>query len=279
MEDVCVVHLVWAPLGLDPLERFVASYRAQPAGRPHGLAIIFNGFASADGTADHQRLLDGIEYESLVLDEPSFDLPAYAAAAERFEASQLCFLNSHSVLLVPGWLDALGEALATPGVGVVGATASYERPGSIIPMRRRRWPAFPNPHLRTNAFMLSRELMRSAPWPEIAKKSRAWELESGNHGLTQHAWSQGLDARVVGRDGRSYRPHEWPASATFRSGGQQNLLVADNRTRQWDEAEASEQAMLTRMAWGKDPAAAAAEVERASAEREAAGVAQGGSRV
>jgi hypothetical protein len=268
MQDVCVIHLVWAPLGVGPLERFLASYKAQPAGLPHRLAIVFNGFASPEDAADHVRLLDGLEHESMFCAQPTFDLPAYAAAAERFDASQLCFLNSHSVMLAPGWLHALHEVLAAPGVGIVGATASYERPHSIIPTRRRRWPSFPNPHLRTNAFMLSRELMLSTDWQEIATKSRAWELESGRNGLTQRAWSQGLAARVVGRDGTGYRPHEWPASRTFRSGGQENLLVADNRTRDWDAADASERAKLSRMAWGQDPAAAAAQVERATAERE-----------
>jgi hypothetical protein len=262
MPEVSVVHLVWAPLGLPALERFIASYRAQPAGLPHRLAVVFKGFEQPEEAAGHAQLLDGLEYDSMFYSQPTFDLPAYAAAAETFDASHFCFLNSESFLLAPGWLRALGDALAAPGVGVVSATGSYERPHSFIPARRRRWPRFPNPHLRTNAFMLSRALMLSADWPEIATKSRAWELESGNLGLTRHAWNRGLETCVVGRDGTAYRPHEWPSSATFRSGGQANLLVADNRTREWDEAAAAQRAELSRRAWGADPAIAAAEVRR-----------------
>jgi hypothetical protein len=263
MGDVCVVHLVWAPLGLAPLERFIASYEAQPAGLPHRLAIIFKGFATPDDAAGHVRLLERFEHESIFYARPTFDMPAYAAAAEAFEASELCFLNSESVLLAPGWLHALHEVLAEPGIGLVGATASYERPHSVIPTRRRRFPSFPNPHLRTNAFMLSRELMRSTEWQEIATKSRAWELESGRNGLTRRVWNQGLAVRVVGRDGTAYRPDEWPSSKTFRSGEQEHLLVADNRTRDWDAADAKARARLSRFAWGADPAATAAEVRRA----------------
>jgi hypothetical protein len=262
MPEVSVVHLVWAPLGLPALERFIASYRAQPAGLPHRLVVIFKGFEKPEEAAGHAQLLNGLEYDSMFYSQPTFDLPAYAAAAMKFDASHFCFVNSESVVLAPFWLRTLRDAFADPGVGVVSATGSYERPHSFIPARRRRWPRFPNPHLRTNAFMLSRELMLSAHWPEIATKSRAWELESGNNGLTRHAWSRGLEARVVGRDGTAYRPHEWPSSATFRSGGQANLLVADNRTREWDEAGAAQRAKLSRLAWGADPATAAAEVGR-----------------
>ncbi len=116
--------------------------------------------------------------------------------------------------------------------------------------------------MRTNAFLLSRELMLSADWPEVESKARAWELESGHRSLTRHAWSLGLETLVVGRDGRAFRPHEWPASATFRSGAQENLLVADNRTREWDEAGPEQRAELARRAWGADPAGAASEVGR-----------------
>jgi hypothetical protein len=265
MPEVSVVHLVWAPLGPAALERFIASYTAQPAGLEHRLVVVFKGFAKPEDAAGHASLLDGVEHDSMFYSRPTFDLPAYAAAVETFDASRYCFVNSETVILATDWLRALNDALAVPGVGAVSATASYESPRSIIPSRRRRWPRFPNPHLRTNAFMLSRELMLSANWPEIATKAEAWELESGNNGLTRHTWRRGLETRVVGRNGTPYRPHEWPSSATFRSCDQANLLVADNRTREWDEAGATGRAKLTRLAWGADPAAAAAEVERATA--------------
>jgi hypothetical protein len=265
MPEVCVVHLVWAPLGTAPLRRFVASYRARSAGLDHRLVMLFKGFADREDTSDHVEVLDGVEYESILYSRPTFDLPAYSAAAHALDASQLCFLNSESVLLADGWLAALAEQLADPDVGVVGATGSYESPRSLNPLRRRRWIAFPNPHLRTNAFMTSRELMRTVEWPEVRTKVRAWELESGRRGLTRHAWSSGLHTLVVGRDGHGYPPETWPVSRTFRSGEQENLLVADNRTRQWEEGDGDARARLSRLAWGVAPATAAAEVRSQTA--------------
>lgn len=265
MPEICVVHLIWAPLGPAPLRRFAASYRAHPAGLDHRLVLIFKGFEAPEHAAEHAEAVDGLEHESIFYSRPTLDLPAYAAAAEELDASHLCFMNSESVLLCDGWLAALSSQLSTPGVGAVGATGSYESPSSLNPLRRRRWARFPNPHLRTNAFMLSRALMRTARWPEVRSKSQAWRLESGTHGLTRHVWSRGGQTLVVGRDGAAYPPDRWPESATFRSAGQANLLVADNRTRQWDQASPELQARLSRLAWGDDPVEAAARVRDATA--------------
>jgi hypothetical protein len=265
MPEVCVVHLVWAPLGTAPLRRFVASYRARPAGLDHRLVMLFKGFADREETSDHIEALDGLEHESIFYSRPTFDLPAYLATAHALDASHLCFLNSESVLIADGWLAALAEQLADPDVGIVGATGSYESPRSVNPLRRRRWIAFPNPHLRTNGFMLSRDLMRTVEWPEVRTKPRAWELESGRRGLTRHAWSRGLHTLLVGRDGHGYAPDAWPMSRTFRTGEQENLLVADNRTRQWAESDRHARARLSRLAWGVDPDAAAAEVRSQTA--------------
>jgi hypothetical protein len=265
MPEVCVVHLVWAPLGRDPVERFVASYRQHSAGLAHRLIAVLNGFARPEDATVQFAALGDLDHEIVVVSPPALDLPSYARAAEALDASHLCFLNSYSELLAPGWLAALYETLSLPGVGLVGATGSYEAPRSVNPLRRRRWPRFPNPHVRTTAFMLSRDLMRLLHWPDVDTKSRAWELESGRAGVTAQVRDRGLRALVVGRSGESYLPPEWPASATFRSGNQTNLLVADNRTRDWERADPDVRARLSRLAWGADPGASAARVRRALA--------------
>ena len=56
--------------------------------------------------------------------------------------------------------------------------------------------------------------------------------------------------RVVGRDGVAYPSERWRESATFRSGGQRNLLIADNRTFQYEQADPAFKNTLERMAWG-----------------------------
>jgi hypothetical protein len=267
--EVCAVHLVWAPLGVEPLRRFLRSYRAHPAGRGHELLVVFNGFGDAAALDAAQAELREVAHEQLVLAQPMQDLAAYRAAAEHAaDAEAVCFLNSHSELLTDGWLALLDAELRAPRVGIVGATGSHESafssaPRPLKPLRRRQFPPFPNPHVRTNAFMVARARLLALDLSVGRRKTSAHQLESGWRGITRQLRADGLEARVVGRDGRGYAPDAWADSGTFRSGEQANLLVADNRTRQYDDAEPARRAELARMAWG-EAAALSARPARAS---------------
>jgi hypothetical protein len=255
MLSTCVIHIVWAPLGVEPLERFAASYRAHPAGTEHRLVFVLKG-APDDTIATRCRALaDELDAERLELPATGLDLDTYMAASRRVDADALCFLNSSSEVLAPGWLAALRNALERPGVGLVGATGSNESslssaPRPLRPLLRRRYPPFPNPHVRTNGFMLAREVMLTLDWPDTHRKRRALELESGMHSITRQVWARGLRALVAGRDGRSYECERWHESRTFRSGSQENLLIADNRTREYVEADPARRGQLARFAWG-----------------------------
>ncbi len=121
-----VVHLVWAPLGPEPLRSFLRSYDAHSAGVAHELVIVLNGaLGDADGDADGgtdtgrrtrrssgaaltraglAAELAGIEHRLIVLDRPVPDLAAYGLAARALTHRRLCFLNSYSLILADDWL-------------------------------------------------------------------------------------------------------------------------------------------------------------------------------
>jgi len=239
-----LVHLIWAPLGLKPLERFLASYGAHEAGAEHRLLFVLNGFEG-----DTPPALPG---ETLRLERPLLDLAAYRRAAAHCRAERLVFVNSYAVVLADGWLGKLDSAL--DGGGMVGCSGSWESALSAAPRPlrafRRAFPPFPNPHLRTNGFGLSRELAEQLDWTEPASKRAALRLEAGRGSLTRQVLARGLPVCVVGRDGACYEPERWPESATFRAGGQRNLLVGDNRTEQWRRADPVRRGQLEAMAWG-----------------------------
>jgi hypothetical protein len=246
---------VWAPLGPAPLQRFLDSYRRHGAGTAHRLLVVFNGFSDGQDLAPWRAPLADLEHEELRLERPLLDLAAYREAAERIPAQQHCFVNSHSVILHDNWLGSLADHLSEPGVGIVGVAGSFESAYSAAPFwlrrrRRRDFPPFPNPHLRSNGFMLERELMLDLDWPAPRSKAAAWALESGSKSISRQVWDRGLEVLVVGRDGVPYPPARWRESATFRGGDQSNLLIADNRTRQYQEADPTLRRRLEEMAWG-----------------------------
>lgn len=271
-----LVYLAWAPLGPLPLREFLRSYHAHPAGTEHQLIVVLNGAepdeprnAASSSRDESLRAtllaeLGDTEHRVIELEQPVLDLPAYALAARQLEHERVCFLNSYSTILADGWLGQLSRALEDAQVGVAGATGSWESQAEWIrgkPMywpyqlallrrARRDYPRFPNPHIRTTAFMLDRTLLLEAGFEQAIDKRDTYLLESGPHSFTHRVLQRGLRTVVVGRDGRAYDIEEWPASATYRAGGQRNLLVADRRTRDWEQASTRLRRRLARDAWG-----------------------------
>lgn len=292
MTDLAVVHLARHANGWEPFERFLRSYEEHPAGVDHDLVVALKGHPGPDPPVDYVQRAAAVGAAILQLDDTGFDLGSYRAAADALPYPTLCFLNSFSVILEDGWLAKLQHHHG-PEVGLVGASGSWEshlaalsepvRAGLLLPpwrdapeqfsqrrlsLRDRGWlvkdwlrhradfPPFPNPHLRTNAFAVRREVLLGIEMGPLASKEDALRLESGRASLTRQVVGRGLKVLVVGRDGLAYAPDDWPDSATFRSGDQANLLVADNRTEDWSAAVPELRTRLAAMAWGERRAGA-----------------------
>jgi hypothetical protein len=260
-DDLCVVHLVWAPLGPMELVSFLESYGRHLAGAEHRLLVVFNGFDADQDLTPWQHPLEGVKHEELRLADPVLDLQAYRQAVERVPAGRYCFLNSYSVILSNNWLGIVNGHLRA-GVGIVGTAGSFESTYSAAPRPLRPFRSgfdpFPNPHIRTNNFAMERELLVSLDWPTPRRKLQALRLESGRRGISRQVRDRGLQLRVVGRDAVAYPPERWRESATFRSGRQVNQLIADNHTRRYDEADSALKRRLEQMAWGDTQSSAPA---------------------
>jgi hypothetical protein len=141
-----VVHLVWGPLGIEPLHAFLRSYHAHDAGAPHELVVVFNGVPLYPGAGpgrtrpsaqrqspageapDREALLAELKdtpHRLIELEQPVQDLAAYVLAAQQLEHGRLCFLNSYSRILAADWLAKLSDGLDQPQTGLVAATGSW----------------------------------------------------------------------------------------------------------------------------------------------------------
>lgn len=132
MQRLGVVHLVWGPLGIQPLRSFLLAYKRHAAGVEHELIVAFNGVAGdeerrpgEESRAALLRELEGVKHRLLELPRAVQDLEAYFMIANSVEHDRLCFLNSHSEPLVDGWLERLAQCASRSGVGAAGATASW----------------------------------------------------------------------------------------------------------------------------------------------------------
>jgi hypothetical protein len=231
------------PFHLGSVRRFVQAYRACPGGIEHDLFVIFKGFSSAQTLGEARAELSVIAFNELHTSDDSFDLGAYADAIMRTPCARACFLNTNSEPLASRWLLKLNRALDLPGVGLAGASGSFEAGVG--------GGTFPNVHVRTNAFMMDASLARSTLGQlEIKTKRDAHLAEHGADGLTRQVVKRGLAAVIVGANGRAYAPEWWNGSRTFRQGDQSNLLVLDNQTRAWNAMTWPERKITYNATWG-----------------------------
>jgi hypothetical protein len=228
---------------LASIRRFAQAYRSQPAGVAHELVVVFKGFASERALDEARTVMAGVAFQEVHTDDETFDLGAYADAVLRVNCERAAFLNTGSEPIASGWLGKLNAALGLPGMGLVGASGSFQVgvAGGI----------FPNIHVRTNAFMMRTPLARRTLGRlTIRNKLDAYRAEHGSNSLTRQVVSGGLTAAIVGANGRAYAPEWWIGSRTFRQGDQANLLVADNQTRAWNAMTWPERRILYEGTWG-----------------------------
>ena len=274
MPKVCVVYLVRSGNRRESFDNFLRSYQQFPSGIPHQLLVVFKGFQTPAETLAFENSLARHNALFYRMSDRGFDLRAYALAAREFDFPYFCFFNSHSQILAEDWLEKMFAAIRSPGVGIVGLTASYESMVTIVltqistneipsnfsqklwtPVRlmlcRLCFKPFPNPHVRTNGILIARETMRKF-WRESPRTKRgAYLFETGKNSLTRRLLKINLKPLIVDRKGQAFEMNDWHLSDTFRQGNQHLLMVSDNQTRQYDSADVATQRYLSSVSWGQ----------------------------
>ena len=249
---------------------------------------MFKGFETELQLHEHRLMLASFKYKELYVSDEGFDITAYFAAASSFDYKYYCFLNSFSEIQDHDWLSKLYKYISQSDIGLVGATGSWLSHldqvhfwGDITRVARDHfrlykgkafWKrlilavvavwnyclwlmtfiTFPNYHIRTNAFMISREIMNSLECPVIERKTDAYRFESGKNGMTKQIVRLRKKVLVVGKNGVGYEKKMWNKSNTFWQSEQENLLVADNQTRDYQFGDLERRVYLSRAAWRMD---------------------------
>jgi hypothetical protein len=238
---------------------------------------------------DYEGALSSYTHKRFFVPDVGYDIRPYFVAAASFDYERVCFLNSYSVIRDELWLEKMYRHTIEGDVGLVGATGSYQSiyTDSISPPRgpdgrsvveiyggatlgkygllgkaarrvkhqvatwrmKRYFDPFPNYHIRTNAFMVPRDLMMRVKCWEIASKMDAYRFESGKMSMTRQILSMGRRALVVGKDGRAFEREEWANSNTFWQEDQRNLLVADGQTEVYAKGDQTVRWLHARYAW------------------------------
>jgi hypothetical protein len=246
MKSIAVVYLdratnpKWAKLN------FISSIKRNRAGRPFDLIIIEKGYSNFANSKQRipQNIPDMHVVETVGVSDELFPLRCLFDFALSSYHEYLLFFTSWSKALAPLWLDKMMScAERNPECGVVASTASWEALDQETP--------FPNPSVRTNGFLIKRSLLIELQTGRLETKFDGNLFEAGPNSLYNQIVGLGLEGVVVDRDGREWRVMDWPKSQTFRSGNQDGLLFADNRTQDFAQANRARRKKLLRLAWGE----------------------------
>ena len=266
--DTALVYLARYQSGLASFWHFIEAYQAASPGIDHDLIVAFKGFPSSRTVAGWRASVNGLAKRFIAMDDFGRDVRAYHVASRLLVHRYISFLNSNSEPLVEGWLRAMRGCMDDPSVGAAGCTGSWASIASVVellyrrevkPLRRlrmllkvmiNRWGyhPFPNPHLRTNGFITERTLMLRL-WPRfVSCRRNAFLWESGRQGFTHRLAEFGKRVVMVERTG-SYDPYRWGRCRVFCQGHQEDLLVADNRTRRYALADEVDRQFLHSVNW------------------------------
>lgn len=225
-------------------QAFLNSLVRHPSGADFDLVYILKGFPdhlTDPALTEYRPDIKYPVYEVLV-DDNQFATNVFLEIAAQTDYERILFLVSFSRILAKDWLRAYAGAYDTvSGCGMVGATGGYEAISDV---------KFPNVNVRTNAFMMDRKLLLSLDLTPLVTKRDGNRLEAGPNSFTRQVEARGLSAVLVDRFGKVWQPQDWPASLTFRSGQQEGLVIADNRTHQYAVANARRRAYLSSLNWG-----------------------------
>ena len=277
--NIAVIYLAWLPYGVSYLKDFLKSYSNNSSGHKHKLVFILNGIEFSE-----KKMID--EFKELIhaADIPDFeiigfekgqDIEIYQKVSEILHADYFLFLNTYSQFKKENWLKYYVQNW-NEKVGLIGATGSYASYySSIIELtkfglkyapvsqkfrsmkymikmfmfQRNKFKRFPAPHVRTNAFFISRKIFRSLEKVSVENKMQAYYFENGKSSLTMQILALGYKCLIIDKFGKSYDIPEWHKSNIFWTGNQDNLLISDNQTKKYDNSTENEKKLLRTIAW------------------------------
>lgn len=188
---VCYCYPMVKTLTYFPMaRRFAQSYQSNPPGCDHGLFVICGGRAPAPN--DLLPFQD-IPCSFVSHSNEGWDIGAYQWACENLSCDLLVCLGAHVHFHHPGWLAEMAQAFIENGPGIYGCWG-YD---------------FPEWHIRTTAFWIPPELLRSYPYRIGSSRQSRYGFEHGRESITKFSLSAGMCAVMVTRKGRFHHP-EWP---------------------------------------------------------------------
>lgn len=243
-------------------------------GADHDLLYIFKNFKPNEVEALVKKY--AINNNFIELPDTNFDIGSYYFSLNHIRTEFAIFLNTFSRPLCKNWLKLYLAALESNNTKLIGATGSYEsfgfnppiKDGHSLVNKTKRVAKFfyriffsilnlqlkthfPNPHIRTNAFLTKVSIFKNYI-DEIGlpkTKLDCHKIESGPNSYTNYAVKNNLNPGVISSNGSFFTLNNMHKSHVFRRGDQSDLIISDNRTNDYKESKNDRKRSLEWDSW------------------------------
>lgn len=227
------------------VEDFINSYKKNPAGIKHKFNIIAKNWTNLNEYQKLKNLAKENKAEIIDLPDDGFDIGAYFRAAKLLKNEYVFYIGSNINIEQKNWLLHLYNAfLSDDCIQLAGPMGSWAK---------GFYEKFPNPHIRTNSFLVKRELFleyaQTHDFPET--KADTWEVEHGEKSLSNFITQKRFKLAVVNSDGKIFQQNDWINSQTYVTREESKLLLSDKWARRYIQADEILQRRIEADVWGK----------------------------
>lgn len=273
MKLIRVVYLANYKEGIYSLKRFLKHYKIYRSGMRHELIVCFKNFYKNTNIIQWKKVLNKnikYKYKKVFIDNykiDDYDWGSYRRIAKKNKNKIIFFLNSHSYPIKNNWLKLITKHYKKKSL--VGCTASYASLSSSFfsyPKYYRmnflksliygffnlfRFPIFPNPHIRSNAFLIKGLDFLSLKLTDLFQyKLQTNMSESGWLGMTRQLKKKKFRIILANSKGEGYLEPTWIKSEVFSYKNQDNLIISDNRTRIYKSLSLKDKRKEQKFHWG-----------------------------
>jgi hypothetical protein len=239
------------------LKNFVDSYIKYPSGLDHQLYLIVKNLSRIEIKEIIEPIFINCKYKIIQVTKRGFDMGAYYQFAGQINEELIFPINTNTLFRTHDWLKKIHNNF-TPSTGILGSSGSFEQIKTAN-QYQDYFESFPNPHIRTNGFMIRRLLfmkivesyLLSIKKKNFTTKIDTFRFESGKKGLTRYLLKYKYDIKIIGANGRAYSIKNWPLSDTFRCNNQANMIISDRQTKYFDNRIYYHKKFFSKMTWGK----------------------------
>ena len=269
MTNVLVAYLISVYDDRQNLVNFIKHYKKYKSGCSHDLLICFKNFNSDDDIFNIKELND-VKVIKFIdnNDFNDYDWGSYLRIAKEYNEKKILFMNCHSYPLINNWLNIFVQYYKENTL--IGSSGSYESQVNISFSKLLNinyiksiifavsnfvdFPLFPNPHIRSNCFMISSKNFQSLKLTKKYKykKKATWINESGRYGMSNQLKKKKINLFVVNSDGKLFDYFDWKNSETYATGKQSKLIISDKYSRIYNETNDEKKKLIRKNVWGED---------------------------